>query len=249
MGVSEIVLVRHGQSLGNVAAEAAYRDKAERIDVPARDPDVDLSDTGVEQAQALGAWLASLPTDQQPDAVWSSPYVRAKRTAQEALATAKLDLPLRIDERLRDRDMGITDALTAAGIRAKYPDEAARREWLDKFYYRPLGGESWADMVLRIRSLLNDVEKVQDHQRLLISAHDVVILLFVYVAEDMTEETILEKGRTDGVRNATVTRIVRDEERFSRWRVVDYNLDTHLTDAGVTVTDQPGASDEVGADA
>lgn len=249
MGVSEIVLVRHGQSLGNVAAEAAYRDKAERIDVPARDPDVHLSDTGVEQAQALGAWLASLPTDQQPDAVWSSPYVRAKRTAQEALATAKLDLPLRIDERLRDRDMGITDALTAAGIRAKYPDEAARREWLDKFYYRPLGGESWADMVLRIRSLLNDVEKVQDHQRLLISAHDVVILLFVYVAEDMTEETILEKGRTDGVRNAAVTRIVRDEERFSRWRVVDYNLDTHLTDAGVTVTDQPGASDEVGADA
>lgn len=249
MGVSEIVLVRHGQSLGNVAAEAAYRDKAERIDVPARDPDVHLSDTGVEQAQALGAWLASLPTDQRPDAVWSSPYVRAKRTAQEALATAKLDLPLRIDERLRDRDMGITDALTAAGIRAKYPDEAARREWLDKFYYRPLGGESWADMVLRIRSLLNDVEKVQDHQRLLISAHDVVILLFVYVAEDMTEETILEKGRTDGVRNAAVTRIVRDEERFSRWRVVDYNLDTHLTDAGVTVTDQPGASDEVGADA
>ncbi|WP_284500974.1 histidine phosphatase family protein [Bowdeniella massiliensis] len=249
MGVSEIVLVRHGQSLGNVAAEAAYRDKAERIDVPARDPDVDLSDTGVEQAQALGAWLASLPTDQQPDAVWSSPYVRAKRTAQEALATAKLDLPLRIDERLRDRDMGITDALTAAGIAAKYPDEAARREWLDKFYYRPLGGESWADMVLRIRSLLNDVEKVQDHQRLLISAHDVVILLFVYVAEDMTEETILEKGRTDGVRNAAVTRIVRDEERFSRWRVVDYNLDTHLTDAGVIVTDQPGASDEVGADA
>lgn len=249
MGVSEIVLVRHGQSVGNVAAEAAYRDKAERIDVPARDPDVDLSDTGVKQAQALGAWLASLPTDQQPDAVWSSPYGRAKRTAQEALATAKLDLPLRIDERLRDRDMGITDALTAAGIAAKYPDEAARREWLDKFYYRPLGGESWADMVLRIRSLLNDVEKVQDHQRLLISAHDVVILLFVYVAEDMTEETILEKGRTDGVRNAAVTRIVRDEERFSRWRVVDYNLDTHLTDAGVTVTDQPGASDEVGADA
>ena len=35
-----------------------------------------------------------------------------------------------------------------------YPDEAKRRDLLGKFYYRPPGGESWADVALRIRSVL-----------------------------------------------------------------------------------------------
>ena len=44
--------------------------------------------------------------------------------------------------------------MTGAGIREQYPDEAQRRDLLGKFYYRPPGGESWADVALRIRSLL-----------------------------------------------------------------------------------------------
>ena len=46
MTVQELILVRHGQSEGNVAAEKAQRVGVERIDVPARDPDVVLSETG-----------------------------------------------------------------------------------------------------------------------------------------------------------------------------------------------------------
>ena len=48
----ELILVRHGQSEGNVAAEAAARNSLERIEVPARDADVVLSATGREQAAA-----------------------------------------------------------------------------------------------------------------------------------------------------------------------------------------------------
>ena len=42
--------------------------------------------------------------------------------------------------------MGVTDKLTGAGIRAAYPDETERRDWLGKFYYRPPGaspGRTW----------------------------------------------------------------------------------------------------------
>lgn len=243
---SHIILVRHGQSVGNVAAETAERDHAERIDVPARDPDVSLSDTGREQASAVGRWLSDLPEDERPTVVWSSPYRRARETAEVALNVADVHLDYRVDERLRDRDMGITDQLTAAGIRARFPEEAERRAWIGKFYYRPPGGESWADVAMRVRAVLADIA-LSPHDRVLVSAHDVVNLLFCYVAEGMDEESVLERARTNGLRNAAICRLRQDDDSPTGWVVTDYNLDTHLREMGVALTDQPGAADEVGA--
>ena len=246
MTVRELILVRHGQSEGNVAAEAAARDELHEIDVPARDADVVLSETGRRQAEAVGHWLAGLPQDGRPEVVWSSPYRRARETAEIALEVCDTHLDMRVDERLRDRDMGITDMLTAAGIREKFPEEAERRTWIGKFYYRPPGGESWADVAMRVRAVLGDLAEYERRERVLVSAHDVVILLFCYVAEGMDEEAVLERSRTDGLRNAAICRLERDEDSPTGWRVTAYNEDSHLREHGADVTDQPGASDEVG---
>ncbi len=248
MPATSVILVRHGQSEGNLAAESAQRERLQRIRVPARDPDVALSDLGRRQASAVGHWLAELPDSERPGVVWTSPYRRARETAEAALAVVEAELDLRIDERLRDRDMGITDMLTASGIRAHYPEEAERREWIGKFYYRPPGGESWADVAQRVRGVLTDITNTERHDTVLVSAHDVVVLLFTYVAEGLDEEAVLRRARTDGLKNGSITRLRRDEEATTGWVVTDYNLDEHLHDLGVPVTDQPGASDEVGAD-
>lgn len=243
MPVTEILLVRHGQSTANVAASQAESSGAERIEVTARDADVELSDTGQEQARALGTWLRDLPADHRPDAVWSSPYRRARDTARTALEEAGLDLPVLLDERLRDRDLGITDTLTTAGVRARFPEEAERRAWLGKFYHRPPGGESWADVALRVRTLLADLERQDRYERVLITCHDAVVLLFRYVCENLDEEGILEIGRSHGVRNASVTRFVRDEGGTG-WSLADYNVEDHLSDEGAPVTDEPNVSQE-----
>ena len=80
-GAVELLLVRHGESQGNVAATVARQQGAHVIDVPARDADVELSATGREQSLALGSLLAGFPEDQQATSVWSSPYARARQTA------------------------------------------------------------------------------------------------------------------------------------------------------------------------
>ncbi|BCW71319.1 hypothetical protein NicSoilB8_23630 [Arthrobacter sp. NicSoilB8] len=54
-GTVELVLVRHGESLGNVAATKARLSGAAVTDVPARDADVDLSPVGYDQATRWGA--------------------------------------------------------------------------------------------------------------------------------------------------------------------------------------------------
>lgn len=242
----QLILVRHGQSEGNVAAEAAQRDDLERIDVPARDPDVSLSATGREQAAAVGRWMAALAEDEQPEIVWSSPYRRARETAEVALEVAGLALDQRVDERLRDRDMGVTDKLTAAGIRAAFPEEAERRDWLGKFYYRPPGGESWADVAMRVRAVLTDLANTEKHKRVLVSGHDVVLLLFCYVAEGLDEQQVLDRARDNALKNAAICRLQTSADSATGWDVTDYNFDEHLREEHVKLTDEPGADVEVG---
>jgi len=184
-----LTLVRHGESIGNVANERAYATKADRLDLAVNDPSVELSDLGVRQARALGKRLGDLPPDEQPTTVVVSSYVRAQQTADHVLATAGLEhLPRATDERLRDREQGLLDRLTWYGVRELYPEEAERRSYLGKFWYRPPGGESWADVALRMRHLLRDVRADYAGERVLVVSHDVPILLARYVLESLTPE-------------------------------------------------------------
>jgi broad specificity phosphatase PhoE len=234
-GPSVVWLVRHGESMGNVADARAQQAKAGRLELDVRDPDVQLSDTGRSQAEALGKWLAGLPEDQRPTAALSSPFTRALTTAQ--LATEGLDIRVRTDERLRERDFGAFDGMTGAGIREEYPQEAERRDLLGKFYYRPPGGESWADVALRIRSLLATEALRHDGERLLLVAHQAVIMVFRYVLEELTEQELLEIDRREQIANTSVTRY--EEGPGGPLELVEFNAVAHLVTEDEHVTEEP----------
>jgi broad specificity phosphatase PhoE len=229
----ELILVRHGESEANVAASAAEAAGALRIDVPARDPDVELSERGLRQAEALGRRLAA---DPPPDAVRVSPYRRARATADVALDVAAWDLQPLVDERLRDRELGVLDTLTGRGARELHPDEAERRRFLGKFYYRPPGGESWVDVALRIRSVLPELEASGD--RVLVVAHDAVIWLFRAVCERIEERALLDLAAANPIPNASITRLVHDGGD-GRWRATVLNDVAHLDE----VTEHGGRHD------
>jgi broad specificity phosphatase PhoE len=238
-GPSAVWLVRHGESMGNVADARAQRAGAERLELDVRDPDVQLSETGCGQARALGRWLAALPEHERPTAVLSSPFARALTTAE--LAVEELGLPVRTDERLRERDFGAFDGMTGAGIREQFPDEAGRRDLLGKFYYRPPGGESWADVALRIRSLLATEALRHDGERLLLVAHQAVIMVFRYVLEDLTEQELLDVDGRERVANTSVTRYETEDGEL---RLVQFNAVDHLAAEGEDVTEEPHVAEQ-----
>ncbi|MTD14927.1 histidine phosphatase family protein [Nakamurella sp. YIM 132087] len=241
-GAAELWLVRHGESTGNVAATAAQAAGAEVIEIGQRDADVPLTSRGAEQAAALGAWMAGLDPGALPQAVWCSPYLRARQTAQLALDATGSGLRPRVDERLRDRELGVLDLLTAVGVERRFPQEAARRRWWGKFYYRPPGGEAWTDVVLRLRSLLRDIDDAHPGGRVLLVAHDAVILLLRYVCEQLDEDQLLEIARTHTVVNASVTQLTRAGDGIS-WNLASFNAASHLESAGATVTEHAGDTD------
>lgn len=226
-GVTELAwlgVVRHGESTGNVAADHAEAHGRDEVVVPERDADVPLTPTGVRQAQALRDRVAR----QRPDVVLSSPYRRAVHTAE--LAVAGLGLPVRLDERLRDRELGILDLLTRSGVEARYPDEARRRLRLGPFYYRPPGGEAWTDVALRLRTLLADLRRDHPDRRVLLFAHEAVVFLLRYIVEDQTEATVTElsAGR---LYNASVTAW---ERRDGTLALATFDDVSHLSDPVVT---------------
>lgn len=244
MGVVELVLVRHGESLGNVAAERAHTERLDQIEIDARDADVELSALGAEQARSLGRALGALAADARPDVVWSSSYVRARQTARLALQAAGLDLPVRVDERLRDRELGVLDRLTWQGVLARHPEEAELRDRLGKFYHRPPGGESWADVALRLRSVLADLDRLAGGRRVLVVCHDAVVMLIRYVCEQLSEDEVLE-AESEPVRNVSITRLVRDrgDPDGAAWRLTAFNDVSHLEDEPVRATQHPGRRD------
>lgn len=208
VALSELLLVRHGESEANRVAADAERTRALRIPLPARDADVPLSPLGREQASAVGRALAGLGRGDRPTAAWVSPYQRARETAELAVEEWGRHIPQWVDERLRDRQLGILDGLTSWGVQELHPEEAERRRFLGKFYHRPPGGESWADLALRVRSLLRDIDDAGD-ERVLVVCHDAVVMLFRYVCERLDEQTLLSEAAANPVPNASITRLVR----------------------------------------
>src|SRR6478672_2157092 len=200
-------LVRHGQSQGNVARDAADEAGAHQIDIEMRDVDVPLSELGQQQAHAAGRWFASLADDERPELILSSPYVRAKQTAEIICGEGALSGgPSKsiVDERLREREFGIFDRLTTLGIRDRFPEEAAHRRRLGKFYHRPPGGESWADVILRLRSAMNTINLHYCDKRVLIVCHQVVVLCFRYILEELDEQAILAIDKQADVLNCGI---------------------------------------------
>jgi probable phosphoglycerate mutase len=241
-----IWIVRHGESAGNVARDRAHASGLGQIDVTSRDADVPLSRLGEEQSRSLGQWFAGLAPDARPNVVLISPYLRAQQTAalMRDAGGCAAELEFVVDERLREKEFGILDRLTRTGIEQLHPQQAEFRRLLGKFYHRPPGGESWCDVILRLRSALDTMSLHYDGCRVLVVAHQVVVLCLRYLLEHMTEEQILAIDASGDVANCAVTeyQIGAGGSKKPTLQLLRYNFVAPLTTTGTPVTKEPDAA-------
>lgn len=151
-----IILVRHGESEGNIDDSVYER-------VP--DHRIALTSKGVDQAAATGARLRSIVTDETVD-VYCSPYLRARQTL-EALDLSIVAGDVRVEPRLREQDW------------ANFQDSAdiaLQRDQRDRyghFYYRFTHGESGSDVYDRVSSFLESLFRIFETAR---CARNVVVV-------------------------------------------------------------------------
>lgn len=239
-------IVRHGESAGNVARDAAYQQGLARIELSGRDVDVPLSDLGRRQAESLGHWFSQGKEGGRPNVLLSSPYLRAQDTARlfRDAGGCPSDTRIHLDERLREKEFGILDGLTGRGIRAEFPHQAELRATLGKFYHRPPGGESWCDVIFRLRAMLDTVGLHHSGCRVMIVAHQVVVLCLRYIIEGMTEQEILAIDAHKDVANCSITEYRHHpgpEGTDGEMRLVRYNVTAPMEVEHTPVTREPDA--------
>jgi probable phosphoglycerate mutase len=230
-------LVRHGESAANVARNAALAASLPEIALDVRDVDVPLSPHGERQAIALGRWFAERPAEERPTAVVASPYARARRTAAlvvEAGGTARgVDFDTRdllLDERWREKELGLFYTLTGIGVEQRYPEQWALRQQLGNFYYRPPNGESGADVAARVRAALDAVARELAGERVLVVCHQIVILCARYVLDRLTEQELGQLWRRYDLANCSVTTYRPGAD--GRLALVEYNMTVPLDETG-----------------
>ncbi|WP_306209298.1 histidine phosphatase family protein [Actinoplanes sp. RD1] len=224
--VAELILIRHGQSASNVAFPEA--DAAGRVDsgLTGRDSEVELTELGERQAAAVGHWLATLPAELLPEVAITSPYLRARETWRLAVAASGLDLPpATTDPRLVDRLLGDLEMLTRAAVAERFPDEPGRLEAAGEYRYRPPNGEAFEDIAVRLTSFLEDLNRDHAGKRVVVTAHDAVVLMMRYVIEGLDWDRLADVVAAAGfVRNASITRFDGSSGRLvlDRYNTVDH---------------------------
>ena len=220
---TRLVLVRHAESVGNLARDVAEANGEALIDIATRDMDVPLSPQGEHQAAELGEWLAG------DDDTRSRVLVAVRPRAPRPLGSR----PPRSSPPARwcstsDCASGSSACSTvsrASASKRASPTKQRHADRVGKFYYRPPGGESWCDVALRVRSFLDTAGREHAGEEVVVVAHEVVVYLFRYVLERLTEAEVLGLGRATDLANCSVTEyeLGHDEQGSDVLELVAFN--------------------------
>jgi len=133
-----------------------------------RDPEAPLTEKGVSQARAVGAWLPR----QKPDVLLTSRSTRVRATADIVAAELSLE-PIVIDG-LDEWHIGQWEGRTYLDIKKSEPE--LYRAWSsDPIHNAPPGGESIADLCGRVRHSVDELIRRYEGKRAALVTHSGII--------------------------------------------------------------------------
>ncbi|CAH2984001.1 unnamed protein product [Chilo suppressalis] len=159
-----LYFTRHGESEYNVIGRIGG--------------DASLSARGQLYAAALADHMNVVGT-RQPLTVWTSELRRTKQTA------AGIHAPKRALRALNELDAGICEGLTYEEMQERFPQEFAWRDQ-DKLRYRYPWGESYIDIMTRLRPVLSALE--DDHNVVVVGHQAVLRCMLGYFLDAKLDE-------------------------------------------------------------
>jgi len=201
--LSRLVLVRHGETDFNVEGRMQGHFDSE------------LTDFGLAQARRVAPELARFAAVR----LLSSDLSRAARTAEELGLVC--DLPVKLDPRLRETDLGKWQALTPDEVERVWPGALAT--WRTDPTWAPPGGESRVDVAVRARPVISELEAEFDDTEpatVLVCAHGGVITALSCALIGLEVASWMAVG---GLGNARWV-ILQRRESEAGWRLTGYNI-------------------------
>ena len=164
----KIYFVRHGKTSYNGPTPTITGQK-----------DIPLSEDGVQEAESIASEIPRECTT-----MYSSDLERCRDTAQ--IINKKLEIPLVLDARLRERDFGSLTGSEWFGL----SDEMREKDIKQEYDYRPYGGEFVDDVKARVFASIEDIRKNQNGKDVLVVTHAGVIRLLLHFLANNTGSQI-----------------------------------------------------------
>lgn len=148
-----LIVARHAESVRNKGKKGVFYTTEERAAIgEILNQDIPLTEAGHQQARALGEKLYK--EFRHFDIIINSGYMRTKETMQGILSAfpeeTLRDSLIIEDIALRERDAGWAYLMTQEEVTAHFPWYAEVWKINNPFFNRPAGGESLADVVVRL---------------------------------------------------------------------------------------------------
>ena len=201
MKETEIILIRHGETEWNSQQRMQGHSNS------------DLSSVGQAQIQALGQWMKNVPFD----LIYSSDSLRAKQTAEAITQFSGHEL--KIDLRLREKNLGVFEGLTSEEARERHPEvfrlfkTAGSKYVIDE-------GESTQQLQDRALEIVDEIRIKHPEERVLLVTHGG----FIRVVMKHSLGLSLETPTRFLIRNTGVFRLVWED----KWLVSQMGGVSHL---------------------
>ena len=201
-----IIFLRHAQAENNTKRILAGRTEG-----------VPLTKTGIEQAERIAKYLASIDIS----AIYSSPIERAKHTAGIVAKNCSLEEVV-IDERLTEIDMGKFTRMNYDDMFAKYGNIFL------KFYENdPVISEheveTFPDVQKRVLDMVDHVLKKHNNENVILVTHMDPIKSMLAKVMNLVPQTLFELI----IANASLTIITEQDKKFSLSAINAMNVDRY----------------------
>ena len=124
------------------------------------------------------------------DLILTSPLKRARETAR--LAKGERDIPLIILESLSEFDLGDWEGLKLSDL-AKSEPANYFNYWNDPFEYRPSGGETYSELILRMDQAMKEIYELADGKKALVITHGMALMAILHVITGSDLKKIISK--------------------------------------------------------
>jgi len=201
-----IIFLRHAQAENNTKRILAGRTEG-----------VPLTKTGIEQAERIAKYLASIDIS----AIYSSPIERARHTAGIVAKNCSLEEVV-IDERLTEIDMGKFTRMNYDDMFAKYGNIFL------KFYENdPVISEheveTFPDVQKRVLDMVDHVLKKHNNENVILVTHMDPIKSMLAKVMNLVPQTLFELI----VANASLTIITEQDKKFSLSAINAMDIDRY----------------------
>ena len=201
MKKTEIIFIRHGETEWNSQQRMQGHSNS------------DLSSVGQAQIQKLGQWMKNVPFDH----IYSSDSLRAKQTAEAITQFSGHEL--KIDLRLREKNLGVFEGLTSEEARERHPEVFSLFKTAGSKYVID-EGESTQQLQDRALEIVDEIRIKHLEERVLLVTHGGLIRVVMKHSLGLS----LETPTRFLIRNTGVFRLVWED----KWIVSQMGGVSHL---------------------